>query len=98
MHFNQKPYYKYKTSQSGQKYIKFHYICIGLATIVSPCFVNFRLVEDCMQDETSIIHVLEEPEYYIKSDNNSTRPQGMRKTKATEPLFFGSCSTTAESL
>ena len=72
MNFNQKPYYKYKTSQSGQKYIKFHYICIGLATIVSPCFVNFRLVEDCMQDETSIIHVLEEPEYYIKSDNNST--------------------------
>ena len=67
MHFNQKSYYKYKTSQSGQKF-KFHYICIGLAAIVSPCFVNFRLVEDCMQDETSIIHVLEEPD----SDNNST--------------------------
>ena len=48
MHFNQKSYYKYKTSQSGQKY-KFHYICIGLIAIVSPCFVNFRLVEDSMQ-------------------------------------------------
>ena len=97
MHFNQKSYYKYKTSQSGQKY-KFHYICIGLAAIVSHCFVNFRLVEDYMQDETSIIHVLEEPEYYINSDNNSTSGHGMRKTKATESLFFGSCSTTAESL
>ena len=50
-----------------------------------------------MQDETSIIHVLEEPEYYINSDN-STSGHGMRKTKATESLLFGSCSTTAESL
>ena len=76
------------------------YICSGLAAIVSHCFVNFRLVKDCMQDETSIIHVLEEPEYYINSDNNMQHKwsQGMRKTKATEPLFFGSCSTTAESL